>query len=220
MPKPHEFTRLEKQFARLLGQRIVASQPEEGLFGLKAITEAGERALQEVREIDAKLDATERQIWHLYDALWDRRNVQPIMPAKRDRKYSIAHHTYTAIKKAGEPLTARQVAHRVADALGMESPTDQDLKRLEVGVSRIFRDREKERLMTRIEGKPLRWEYVRRPLVAPVFSSANSLPKPWHVAGSQLGASVRRTGARCPPAADHRATKARQRISVRARRSV
>lgn len=158
MSSPREIlSKLERAYALALGEYQTAEIATETIVGIAAL-EAADRRIQARRAVlQEKMDRIDYLIRLQVDPEWDRSSVRPLIPRSNRGKGAVSKLAYGILKKADDPMTAREIARGVARELGLGNPDDREINRLEGSIRGALERRRKDGMVERHEGKPTRW---------------------------------------------------------------
>ena len=132
-------SRLTRDYAILRGKFNDAERAVEPVFGLRAIREAWIEIESTKKLLRRKMDQIEGTILQ-FDPSFEKESVKPLRPPAPTRRApgAITRPALVALRKAGRPLTSREIAKIIAPTLGIEAPDNRSLGRLSSAINNVF----------------------------------------------------------------------------------
>lgn len=154
-------SKLERQYAILRGKFNDAERTVETVVGLHAIREKWIEIESTKKLLKRQMDQIEGTI-RQFDPSFEGERVRPLRPPSPTKRASgsISRPALAALRRAGQPLTAWEVAKLVAPALGLEAPDSRELSRISSAISTTFDKYAMKGRLTLAAENPKRWALV------------------------------------------------------------
>jgi hypothetical protein len=151
-------SKLTREYAILRGKFNDAERTVEPVVGLHAIREKWIEIESTKRLLKRKMDQIEGTI-RQFDPTFEGERVKPLRPPPPTKRApgSISRPALAALRKAGQPMTAWEVAKVVATSLGLEAPDSRELSRISNMVSTTFDKYVLKGQLTLAAENPKRW---------------------------------------------------------------
>lgn len=149
---------LERRYAQVLGRYETIERECEEVVGASALIEAQDRVESDKILMRRVLDAIE-VVGHEFDPSWQPKLVKPIYPRRTDGNSGrISKTAWGVMRSGGRPMTAREIAKGVVEALG-EERNERTVARIEIAIRAAVGNRLGKDIEV-FEGRPRRYAIV------------------------------------------------------------
>ena len=165
MPRPKGLKDLEREYALLLGRYETAEIATETIVGLAALEAADRKITAEKVRLRDQMDGIAHTIRTQLNSRWQPYHIRALVPS-RQKRGNIAKAAYQALKKAGRPLTATEIAKLIAPPYGVSAEDTRAIAKLHAQITASLEKWVKEGRIQVTRQKPALWS-LRAPVWQP-----------------------------------------------------
>lgn len=163
MPQPARIPTLEKRYAYALGQYEAAARPREMVMGLKALAHEHSRVVARQQKYTAIMEHLATAIRRI-DPTWTAGHIKPISATERKRSGGlISRAAFAVVRKAKGPMTAAEIAARVAADLELDTSDRRAMGKLATTIYLTLCKKSLEGVVMRLDTEPYQFELIPLP---------------------------------------------------------